>query len=184
MQVADLHFSIGPGACRDPETPCEGGAYNLTSSLLGRTLDAEKPDLVLFTGDQLNGQGTVLDAKSVLSKFAREVTQRKIPWAVVFGNHDSEDARASGTRRAQIKLMQGLPYSLVQAGPEDIHGVGNYVLKVYSADASRTQLLTLYMLDSGAYASSITDWLGFFAPTEYDWIHEDQINWFLQESGG
>ena len=27
------------------------------------------------------------------------------------------------------------------------------------------------------------DWLGFFFPTEYDWIRQSQIDWFLQESG-
>jgi len=183
MQVADLHFSVGVGACRDPEEPCEGGAYALTSLLLARTLDTEKPDLVVFTGDQLNGQGTVLDAKSVLSKFIREVATRQIPWAAVFGNHDDEDARGTGTRMDQAKLMQGLPYSLVQPGPDDIHGVGNYILKVLSADPSKTHLLTLYFLDSGAYAKNAYDWLGLTKTVEYDWIHSDQIDWFLQESG-
>jgi hypothetical protein len=182
MQVADLHFSVGPGACRDPDTPCDGGAYARTMTLLGRALDAERPDLVVFTGDQLNGQGTVPDAKSVLAKFAREVGARAIPWAAVFGNHDDEDARSAGARREQVRLMRGLPYALVQAGPEDIHGVGNYVLKVHSADASATQLLTLYFLDSGAYAGR-NDWWGFERTTEFDWVHEDQVTWFMQESG-
>ena len=27
------------------------------------------------------------------------------------------------------------------------------------------------------------DWFGFFTPTEYDYIHQNQIDWFLQESG-
>lgn len=87
--------------------------------------------MVIFSGDQLNGQGTSWDAKSVLAKFARAVTDRGIPWAAVFGNHDSEDDL---TRQDQVKLLQALPYSLVQSGPADIHGVGNYVLKVRSAD--------------------------------------------------
>lgn len=45
-----------------------------------------------------------------------------------------------------------------------------------------THLLTLYFLDSGAYSKGYLDWFGLH-PTEYDWIHTDQINWFLQESG-
>jgi predicted MPP superfamily phosphohydrolase len=183
MQIADLHFSVGVGPCRDPSSPCDGGAYAYTKSLIERALDAEKPDLVVFTGDQLNGQGTSWDPTSVLAKFAAPVISRRIPWAAVFGNHDDEDARGSGFRRDQIRLMQELPYSLVQEGPEDIHGVGNYVLKVMSADASKTHLLTLYFLDSGAYAAGIIDWFGFLRPTEYDYIHQDQIDWFLQESG-
>jgi len=87
--------------------------------------------MVVFTGDQLNGQGTSWDSKSVLAKFARAVTERGIPWAAVFGNHDDE---GGSSREEQLKLMQALPYSLVERGPRDIHGVGNYVLKVKSAD--------------------------------------------------
>ena len=183
MQIADLHFSVGAGPCRDPSSPCDGGAYAYTESLVERALDAEKPDLVVFTGDQLNGQGSSWDATSVLAKFAAPVISRRIPWAAVFGNHDDEDARGSGFRRDQVRLMQGLPYSLVQEGPEDIHGVGNYVLKIMSADASKTHLLTLYFLDSGAYSAGIIDWFGFLRPTEYDYIHQNQIDWFLKESG-
>lgn len=131
LQIADLHFSVSRGVCRDTIlSPCEH-SDNLTSNLLSHVLDEESPDLVVFTGDQLNGQGTSWDAKSVLAKFAKAVSDRKIPWAVVFGNHEEDD----GTRKEeQIRYMQGLPYSLVEAGPTDIHGVGNYVLKVKSAD--------------------------------------------------
>ena len=46
-----------------------------------------------------------------------------------------------------------------------------------------THLLTLYFLDSGSYSKGFIDWFGFFTPTEYDYIHQSQIDWFLQESG-
>jgi len=131
MQIADLHYSVSIGECRDVRfSPCIG-SDNLTNSLLGRVLDIEKPDLVVFTGDQLNGQGTSWDPKSVLAKFAKAVTERQIPWAAVFGNHDSENGLG---RMEQMKLMQALPYSVVEPGPKDVSGVGNYVLKVKSAD--------------------------------------------------
>ncbi|KAG8215016.1 Metallo-dependent phosphatase-like protein [Butyriboletus roseoflavus] len=149
LQVADLHYSVSRGVCRDTVLdPCVA-SDNLTNSLLGHVLDLETPDLVVFTGDQLNGQGTSWDPKSVLAKFAAEVTDRKIPWAAVFGNHDEENG---DVKAEQLKMMQALPYSLVERGPKDIHGVGNYVLKVRSADRSMTHLLTLYFLDSGAYS--------------------------------
>ncbi|THG93934.1 hypothetical protein EW026_g7427 [Hermanssonia centrifuga] len=181
MQIADLHFSVNQGVCRETIiTPCTA-ADDMSISLLADTLDKEKPDLVVFSGDQLNGQGTSWDAKSVLAKFARAVTDRQIPWAAIFGNHDDEDG---DTRAEQIKYMQGLPYSLVQAGPKDIHGVGNYLHKVYSADPSKTHILTLYFLDSGAYGDGKWDFFNIFTPTEYDWIHQDQIDWFLEESYG
>ncbi|EGO20526.1 hypothetical protein SERLADRAFT_476793 [Serpula lacrymans var. lacrymans S7.9] len=180
LQIADLHYSVSRGSCRDTTIePC-ASSDNLTNTLLGQVIDEEKPDLVVFSGDQLNGQGTSWDPKSVLAKFATAVTDRGIPWAAIFGNHDEENG---DVKEEQVRMMQALPYSLVERGPKDIHGVGNYVLKVKSADASMTHLLTLYFLDSGSYSKGYLDWFGFFTPTEYDWIHEDQVDWFLQQSG-
>ncbi|KAJ7760525.1 Metallo-dependent phosphatase-like protein [Mycena metata] len=150
LQIADLHYSVAAGTCRDTPASlsCDTGSDNTTTtSLIATILAIEKPDLVVFTGDQLNGQGTSWDPKSVLAKFSRAVADQGIPWTVVFGNHDEETGYT--TKTEQVKLMQALPYSLVEAGPKDVHGVGNYVLKVKSADASKTHLLTLYFLDSG-----------------------------------
>ena len=196
LQVADLHFSTGGGECKDTAIqPCSG-SDNSTLNLAAKVLDQEKPDMVIFTGDQLNGQGTTWDAKSTLAKFSRAVTERNIPWALIFGNHDEDDGLRKET---QVTMLKTLPYSMVERGPKDVHGVGNYVLKVYSPDAyvntslfvvvsdtvlsSKTHIFTLYFLDSGSYSKGKFDFFGFFTPTEYDWIHQSQIDWFLQESG-
>ncbi|KAI5122495.1 hypothetical protein M0805_001403 [Coniferiporia weirii] len=179
LQIADLHFSVSQGKCREVSfTPCLH-SDNLTNTLLTHVLDEEKPDMVVFSGDQLNGQGTSWDPRSVLAKFANAVTDRGIPWTAVFGNHDSE---VGMNREDQMMLLQGMPYSLAERGPKDIDGVGNYVLKVHSADPSKMHLLTLYFLDSGSYSKGVFDWFGYFHPTEYDWIKKSQINWFLQGS--
>ncbi|KIM44481.1 hypothetical protein M413DRAFT_442454 [Hebeloma cylindrosporum] len=179
LQVADLHFSVSQGVCRDTIlNPCKH-SDNLTNSLISHVIDQEKPDLIVFTGDQLNGQGTSWDPKSVLAKFSRAVAEKGIPWAAVFGNHDEEDGMR---KELQVSLMKGLPFSLVERGPKDVHGVSNYVLKVYSPDASKTHALTLYFLDSGSYSKGVLDWFGFFTPTEYDWIRQSQIDWFLKQS--
>ncbi|KAJ7720584.1 Metallo-dependent phosphatase-like protein [Mycena maculata] len=183
LQVADLHYSVAAGTCRDTPASldCSGGSDNLTTtSLIATILSIEKPDLVVFTGDQLNGQGTSWDPKSVIAKFSRAVADQGIPWAVIFGNHDEETGYVA--KEEQVKLMQALPYSLVERGPKDIHGVGNYVLKVKSADPSKTHLLTLYFLDSGSYSKGFYNFWGLFTPTAYDWIRQSQIDWFLQES--
>jgi predicted MPP superfamily phosphohydrolase len=80
LQVADLHFSVARGKCRDTDlSPCVN-SDNLTSTLIDHVLDAEKPDMVVFTGDQLNGQGTSWDSRSVLAKFAKTVIAKQIPW--------------------------------------------------------------------------------------------------------
>ena len=54
-----------------------------------------------------------------------------------------------------MRLAQSLPYFVGSAGPSEVDGVGNYVLKLRSGDASHTHLFTLYFLDSHAYTSSL-----------------------------
>lgn len=84
MQIADLHYSVSSGTCRDTrKSPCVGDVD--TAKLISEALDAERPDLVVFSGDQLNGQGTSWDSKSVIAKFAAPCIDREIPWTAVFG---------------------------------------------------------------------------------------------------
>lgn len=56
MQIADLHYSVSQGQCKDTSlSPCHGGDA-VTENLITRMLDTEKPDLVVFTGDQVSNQ--------------------------------------------------------------------------------------------------------------------------------
>jgi hypothetical protein len=65
MQVADLHLSTGLGACRDP-VPATGKceADPRTLEFVSKMLENEKPDLIVLSGDQVNGE-TSPDAQSV-----------------------------------------------------------------------------------------------------------------------
>ena len=69
--------------------------------------------------------------------------------------------------------MQESKLSLSQPGPEDVPGVGNYILPIQYAEANASAAI-LYFIDSGSYAP--TDIGG------YDWIRREQIAWYLQES--
>jgi hypothetical protein len=72
MQVADLHLSTGLGHCRDPEPKGHNGgkcdADPRTIDFIGKQLDQEKPDLVVLSGDQVNGE-TAPDAQTVCMHF-------------------------------------------------------------------------------------------------------------------
>lgn len=68
MQLADLHLSTGVGHCRDA-VPNEynGGkceADPRTLDFVAKLIEEEKPDLVVLSGDQVNGD-TAPDAQSV-----------------------------------------------------------------------------------------------------------------------
>lgn len=176
LQVADLHLSTGVGHCRDamPEdgSPCE--ADTRTLEFIGKILDDEKPDLVVLSGDQVNGD-TAPDAQTAIFKYAELFVRRKIPFATIFGNHDDEKTMG---RPAQMQLIESLPYSLSEAGPDDIDGVGNYYIEVLARGKSKHSALTLYLLDTHAYSPDERKFKG------YAWLKKNQIEWFKRTAGG
>lgn len=74
MQLADIHLSTGVGHCRDPvPDEYDGGpcmADPRTLDFVSKLLEDEKPDLVVLSGDQVNGD-TSPDAQSVRKPFKR-----------------------------------------------------------------------------------------------------------------
>ncbi|KAI5865588.1 calcineurin-like phosphoesterase [Durotheca rogersii] len=179
MQLADLHLSTGVGHCRDPVPDgYEGGpclADPRTLDFVSKLLDEEKPDLVVLSGDQVNGD-TAPDAQTAIFKYAQLLIKRKIPYVSIFGNHDDEGS--SLPRMGQMALIEQLPYSLSVAGPDDIDGVGNYYVEILAQGTSKHSALTMYLLDSHAYSPDERQWSG------YDWIKKNQIDWFRQTSEG
>ncbi|KAF2837899.1 calcineurin-like phosphoesterase [Patellaria atrata CBS 101060] len=172
MQAADLHLSTGLGTCRDPEPKGHNGgrcdADVRTLDFVGKLLDEEKPDLVILSGDQVNGE-TAPDAQSAVFKFAELFIKRSIPYAVIFGNHDDE---GSLTRSSMMSLIASLPYSLSEAGTNTIDGIGNYYIEVLARGKSQHSALTLYLLDTHGYSPDERQFKG------YDWIKPNQIKWF------
>ncbi|KAL8774338.1 MAG: hypothetical protein Q9209_001089 [Squamulea sp. 1 TL-2023] len=77
---------------------------------------------------------------------------------------------------AQMSLLRDLPFSLCQAGPEDVAGVGNYYLQVSGHGEPQLPLSTLYFVDShGQIPSKVKN-------PDYDWIKQSQIDWFKRTS--
>lgn len=178
LQVADLHLSTGVGVCRDAMPEGHNGGYceadTRTLEFIGKVLDDEKPDLVVLSGDQVNGD-TAPDAQTAIFKYAELFIKRKIPYATIFGNHDDEKTLG---RAPQMQLIESLPYSLSEAGPEEIAGVGNYYVEVLARGSSKHSALTLYLLDTHAYSPDEKAFHG------YDWLKRNQIEWFKSTAEG
>lgn len=88
---------VGVGICKDAIDANgnflpESVADLLMVDFIAKTLDLEKPDLVVLTGDQLHHD--ILDSQSTLFKVVAPIIKRSIPFAAVFGNHDSEGVYA------------------------------------------------------------------------------------------
>ncbi|GAB1314855.1 Phosphatase dcr2 [Madurella fahalii] len=172
MQLADLHLSTGVGNCRDalPEDwnggKCEADPRTL--DFVVKILEEERPNLVVLSGDQVNGE-TAPDTQSAIFKYAQLLIKHKVPYVSIFGNHDDE---GSMSRAAQMELIETLPYSLSKAGPPEIDGVGNYYIEVLARGSSGHSAITLYLLDTHSYSPNERKFRG------YDWIKKNQIDWF------
>lgn len=157
VQFTDVHMKSG------------GDADRRTLELMEHVLEAERPDLVYFTGDVIEDK----ECDDPLGRFDRAVSvveKRRIPWAVVFGNHDTE---MKITRQQLMNKVSGYEYALASGGPSDIAGEGNYVLEVW--DASGRPAALLYGFDSGCM-STLPHVQG------YGWICRDQIDWYVRQS--
>jgi hypothetical protein len=158
-QFTDLHLKI------ENKIRCDS-----VLNTIKMVIDAEKPDLVIFTGDIVTSD----DVKAAWTALGKQVSDAGIPWAAVFGNHDFEHYM---TNKQIMDYLVTLPLNMSEYGPEDIHGTGNYILEVKGSKRNIPKAL-LYCFDSNAYSSmEKNDELG-----HYDWIRFNQIEWYRNES--
>lgn len=129
-------------------------------------LDAERPDLVVYTGDIIFAK----PAAPALQRALEPAIERGIPFAVTWGNHDDEQDMTRTELSAFIKDMKGN----LTSHTEGISGETNYTLSIKSADGKR-DAAAIYIFDSHSY-SKIERVKG------YDWIKHDQVAWYLERS--
>lgn len=111
-----------------------------TKETIRTLIEETKPDLVTMTGDQVwtpfqkQSQGELI---AFIDSF-------KIPWAPVFGNHDGE---GNADKQWLADRYLESEYCLFKKGPNNIGGVGNYVINVMEGNKI---VQSLIMMDSGA----------------------------------
>ena len=153
VQITDVHFHYG------------NPASDIALKRIAEVLDAEHPDLVVFTGDVVYASPADKGMQTVLSL----ASDRKIPFVVTFGNHDNEH----GKSRAELyDLIRTLPYN-IQPDRGEVESP-DYLLTVRSSDGTKDAAL-LYCMDTHSY-SKMKDVQG------YDWLTFDQVNWYRNRS--
>ncbi len=150
VQFTDTHWVPGNPASQE------------SVDRMNEVLDAERPDLVVYTGDVVFGR----PAREGFEKCLEPAISRGIPFAVTLGNHDDE---FDMTREEIYSLIKEMPGNLTGTVP-GVSGVTNFALPVMQSDGSRTAFI-LYGFDSLAY-SPLKEVKG------YDWIKHDQIDWY------
>ena len=167
MQLTDIHIGGGwMSLSKDAK------ALNAVAAMV----TAEKPDLVVVTGDiayPVPFQAGTFNNLSGAKIFAELMEKLGVYWTVTLGNHDSEIYSYYGREKiSNFYAESGFTYCLYQPGPEDVDGYGNHVINVKNSAGKITQ--SIYMLDSQAYTKD--DPFGF--RWLYDNVHENQVEWY------
>ena len=161
LVTTDLHL------CDDMEL------INKTLALLARHVEAEKPDLILFTGDVVLTDHQQVDC----IQFGRFMEKMGIYWAYVFGNHEAR-AEKEYHKYLMIKNLTSFPHCLSKFGDPSLFGYGNFFINILSSEDTIQQ--SIVMLDSGrspnpqhnAENGAPEDLKG------YDFLKKGQIEWY------
>ena len=141
-------------------------ASDIAGERMAEVLDAERPDLVVFTGDVVFAK----PARLALDKALEATIERGIPFAITWGNHDDEHDM---NRRELTDYVATKPRSL-NATAEGIAGTANYTLTIKSANGKQNAA-AIYIFDSNAY-STLKNIKG------YGWIKHEQVEWYRKSS--
>lgn len=156
-----------------------------TVRLIEAVLDEHRPDLVVFSGDNVReGPRTPADVHRAVDGFVAPLESREVPWAVTFGNHDEDHTPLTGMdEEALLDHYMSFPHNLNRPSPAGVHGTGNGRILVMGSQ-SDAPAFAVWLLDSGRYAA---DTLAGQALADdglraYDWIRPSQVAWYAAAS--
>lgn len=156
LQFTDTHYITG-----DPRSE---RALRCVEEMIA----AERPDLVIHTGDIVFGRPDIDSTLEILKPLA----DSGIPWAVALGNHDSQ---FGSTREAMFEAIRGLPGCINRPPKEEVYGCSNDVITLSGAGGIEK---VFYLFDS-------MDAVVLKGEEEihcYDYIRHNQIGWYRAHS--
>lgn len=167
LQLTDLHIGGTLSTYQQDRAAFE--------SIDFQVIQEAKPDLVIITGDLVYPialQSLTIDNRSPLVYICDFMEKIGLPWAFVYGNHDTEPT-AEFTAEELNEALTAYTFDhgghlLFSQTRPDIYGRYNGLIEVRNADGTLNQ--ALFLLDSNDYASSQLN--------DYDVIHADQIAWY------
>lgn len=159
LQLTDLHYHL-------PHKTKE------TDNIVKRLVSENDPDMIVITGDSVFGPTNMTYTKHV----AKLMDSFKIPWTIVYGNHDDE---GKSDKYWMGAVYENAQYSLYRNGPCNIGGTGNYVVNL-TKDGQ--PFYSVIMMDS----NRVTHYKG---KEEYGSFTPSQVSWYswvcdgLKENG-
>lgn len=155
MQIADVQETKTP----NPDT----------IRLIDLALEKEKPDLVVFTGDQIQGYsatflGNLYDnVKECITAFLEPIVRRNIPFTFTFGNHDTQGGLG---KAEQFEIYESFP-NFVKADFRNPYDIGSCCITV-EGSRNENDAMAIFVIDSNAKEPD-----GSYSP-----VRKEQIEWY------
>ncbi len=138
-------------------------------SLINNAMAIYQPDLVVMTGDNVTTNRNQSNFKSAVDSFLAPIISRNIPYAITFGNHDSEGLLAWGRDNQYDYYVShsslGVDYDI-----DSLSGSGSGYIPIYSNDGAAVKFC-LWLMDSGDYDGD-----------NYSYVKDDQITKYNEVS--
>lgn len=162
-QFADLHFGI------------EGEMYHnkdnqKTIEFMDYIVETSNPDLIVLSGDNIMNSGV-----TGMKEMVEIIEKYKIPWTLIYGNHDAEYNYHTYSKKEISKYLSNLDsdYLLykdgyIEEGKENRYG--NFSISILNE--SKDLVGSIILMDSGAYDYDLD---------KYQEITSGQINWYKEE---
>lgn len=147
LQLTDLHYHL-------PHMTSQ------TDGIVSRLVEESNPDFIVITGDSVYGPTNVMYTKHV----AELMDSFKIPWAIVYGNHDDE---GKADKYWMGNVYENAEYCVYENGPCNIGGTGNYVVNITK---NGQPFYSLIMMDSNRETQyNGNKEYGSFTPSQVSW---------------
>lgn len=154
-------------------------------AMLDKVYDQIKPDLVVFTGDNILGNhlcdarfGSRHTVKTVNGERRRMIKaidhilapleKRGIPFVYIFGNHDDMN---SFTKAEIAEIYSSYPNCVMPTAAENIHDIGTCYLPLFSSDHAR-EIFRFWLFDSA--------WQDKTDKQTYSYVKDEAVEWFRQ----
>lgn len=160
-------------------------AMKKAKELVRLGIEKQKPDLIVFTGDTVQGPL----GHYQLKKFVKYMDSFKVPYMPVFGNHERDSVT---DMNYMSEIWESGECCLFTKGPRNVHGYGNYFVNVVEKQPDNSEKI-VYILsavdtggkykwekdkDGNAVVKSINGETLKADGYDYDIIYPDQISYY------
>lgn len=147
-----------------------------TVSYLVKNITEQKPDLVIFGGDNVSSGFN----KKKNQELAELMENLGVYWAAVLGNHEG-DGFLAVSREENVEIFSSYDHCLMREGKDGVDGNGNYAINVLNADGTLKEVF--FFMDSGSYMTEESK--AEYGVTKdgevYDGVKTSQVNWYKEK---